>query len=166
MEMGPKNVYIGRVVPRSKGTFESPWHNPIKIAEIKKEGYDDNAARQIALQRYEQYILGRPDMLARLPELSGKVLGCWCPSRALSTVMCWLNYFNHYVLGIQQQATQVVPTTQPTQQVVPGAQATSSVIGNIGKMKLQRSIWRHHHLQWLYGRRYENLPYKNILGEV
>jgi hypothetical protein len=30
------------------------------------------------IAKYRAYILGRPDLLALLPTLKGKVLGCWC----------------------------------------------------------------------------------------
>jgi hypothetical protein len=36
------------------------------------------ATREEAVARYEDYLLSRPDLIARLPELRGKVLGCWC----------------------------------------------------------------------------------------
>jgi hypothetical protein len=34
--------------------------------------------REEAVAKYREYILGRPDLLACLCELKGKVLGCWC----------------------------------------------------------------------------------------
>lgn len=55
------DVYIGR---------PSKWGNPYVI------GKDGTRAEVIA--KYREYILGRPDLLAQLPELQGKVLGCWC----------------------------------------------------------------------------------------
>ena len=36
------------------------------------------ATREEAIQKYREYILTRPDLLAKLPELKGKRLGCWC----------------------------------------------------------------------------------------
>jgi hypothetical protein len=31
-----------------------------------------------AVKEYRAYILKKPELLERLPELRGKVLGCWC----------------------------------------------------------------------------------------
>ena len=60
------DVYIGRAVHR--GGWDLPcsdWHNPFP--------------RHVPLERYEKYLREeRPDLMARLPELYGKRLGCWC----------------------------------------------------------------------------------------
>lgn len=61
------DVYIGRangILPQSK------WANPWVI------GKDGTRAEVIA--RYEAWIKTQPDLMAALPELRGKVLGCWC----------------------------------------------------------------------------------------
>jgi len=55
------DVYIGR---------PSKWGNPFFIG---KDG-----SRQAVIDKYEKYILSRPDLLADLHELRGKTLGCWC----------------------------------------------------------------------------------------
>jgi hypothetical protein len=65
-------VYIGDAV-RHTGYRRSPWFNP---AKGRKTDHDR------AVEEYRSYISGRPDLLARLPELRGKVLGCWCYPRA------------------------------------------------------------------------------------
>lgn len=140
---GSKNVYIGRVVPRSKGTFESFWHNPYKIADIKKEGYDENTARNVSIQRYEQYLLSRPDMIARLPELSNKTLGCWChPETCHGDVL--VKFFNHYVLGVPQSLEQPLNLNviQSAEQTVPSGQINTQQVplGNIGKMNYKGSF--------------------------
>jgi len=57
----PYDVYIGR---------PSEWGNPFKI------GPDDD--RVEVVDKYRKWLLGQPELLARLPELKGKVLGCWC----------------------------------------------------------------------------------------
>lgn len=49
---------------------ESPLANPFKI------GRDGSPEEVVA--KYRPYLLGRPDLLALLPALRGKVLGCWC----------------------------------------------------------------------------------------
>jgi hypothetical protein len=63
----PFDVYIGR---KCYGFPQSKWANPYKI------GPDGDRGTVIA--KYEAYLLSRPDLLADLPELAGKVLGCWC----------------------------------------------------------------------------------------
>jgi len=57
------DCYIGR---------GSPWGNPFVI------GVHGNRLEVIA--RYEEWIRGQPALLARLPELAGKVLACHCAS--------------------------------------------------------------------------------------
>jgi hypothetical protein len=57
----PFDVYIGR---------PGIWGNPWVIGQ--------HGTREEVIARYEGYIRARPDLLARLPELRGKVLGCWC----------------------------------------------------------------------------------------
>jgi hypothetical protein len=68
----PDHVYIGRRTPN--GWPDSPWRNPFKI------GRDGTWEEVIA--KYEARIRTRPDLLAALPELRGKVLGCWCAPQA------------------------------------------------------------------------------------
>ena len=63
------DVYIGRE-NNSWRMSESPWHNPYK--------FPDDGTREEVIEKYRQYILSKPDLLARLPELKGKRLGCWC----------------------------------------------------------------------------------------
>lgn len=55
------DVYIGR---------PSIWGNPFRI------GPDGNRAEVIA--KYEAWIKTQPELMARLGELKGKVLGCYC----------------------------------------------------------------------------------------
>ena len=59
------DVYIGR---------PSKWGNPFEI------GKDGTRAEVIA--KYEAWILTQPHLLAALPELQGKILGCWCAPQA------------------------------------------------------------------------------------
>lgn len=46
------------------------WGNPFKMGR--------DGAREEVVRKYEAMILTRPDMLARLPELRGKRLMCYC----------------------------------------------------------------------------------------
>ena len=65
----PHDVYIGRALP-PLGFQASVWANPFKIRP--------GCNREQVLEKYETYLHGSPALLARLPELRGKVLGCWC----------------------------------------------------------------------------------------
>jgi len=61
-------VYIGRA---TRGGYKtSKWHNPYPL---RAEG-----DRATVLAQYRQYLLAQSALLAALPELAGKVLGCWC----------------------------------------------------------------------------------------
>jgi hypothetical protein len=67
------DVYIGRAVPRS--SFKaSIWGNPFVIG---KDG-----TREEVMVKYRRWLLGNPELLKKLPELKGKVLGCWCVPEA------------------------------------------------------------------------------------
>jgi hypothetical protein len=73
----PYDIYIGRTVmfQSSRPTFVgSKWGNPFRVPK----GYDVVADPKNILRRYEEYVRSRPDLMAALPELRGKVLGCWC----------------------------------------------------------------------------------------
>lgn len=59
------DVYIGR---------PSKWGNPF---EIGKDG-----TRKEVIEKYRQYLLNSPELMADLHELKGKVLGCWCSPKA------------------------------------------------------------------------------------
>ena len=61
----PHDVYIGR---------PSKWGNPF---EIGRDG-----TREEVIQKYEQWIRSQPELIAQLPELKGKTLGCWCKPKA------------------------------------------------------------------------------------
>lgn len=55
------DVYIGR---------PSKWGN---IFSIGKDGDRDEV-----IEKYRAWILTQPELMKALPELKGKVLGCWC----------------------------------------------------------------------------------------
>jgi Domain of unknown function (DUF4326) len=65
----PYDVYIGRENGRRR-LKRSDWHNPFKIGP--------DGTREEVLEKYEAYIRSKPDLMARLGELDGKVLACWC----------------------------------------------------------------------------------------
>lgn len=59
------DVYIGR---------PSKWGNPFQI------GVD--GTREEVIEKYRYWLECRPELIAALPELRGKILGCWCAPRA------------------------------------------------------------------------------------
>jgi hypothetical protein len=64
-------VYVGRAMYRGGWRLRaSPLANPFRI------GCDGDRGEVIA--KYRDYLLGHPDLLALLPDLRGKRLGCWC----------------------------------------------------------------------------------------
>lgn len=72
----PFDVYIGR-----PGHFGNPFtHKP--LSDTKAEFQTATVAEAIA--RYAEWVRTQPAVLARLPELRGKILGCWCTPRTLT----------------------------------------------------------------------------------
>jgi hypothetical protein len=70
-------IYIGRRVNMGGWNLpESKWHNPFKRAS------DAPQDKLAAIAQYEQYVRSRPDLMRSLPELEGKILGCWCKSHS------------------------------------------------------------------------------------
>ena len=72
-------VYIGR---RVRDIWpESDWHNPFKE---NKHGDRDQV-----IAAYREHLDHSPALKMRLPELRGKVLGCWChPQPCHGDVLC------------------------------------------------------------------------------
>ena len=68
----PYNVYIGR---------PSKWGNPFShrsgtLAEFRV------STREEAITKYRAWIIQQPRLLEQLPELRGKILGCWCAPKS------------------------------------------------------------------------------------
>lgn len=66
------DVYIGR---------GSKWGNPFS----HKEGTLAEqvvGSRKEAIAKYEEYLLSNQELVDSLPELKGKILGCWCKPKA------------------------------------------------------------------------------------
>ncbi len=59
------DVYIGR---------PSKWGNPFVVGR--------DGSRADVIRKYEDWIHTQPHLLAALPELRGKTLGCWCSPAA------------------------------------------------------------------------------------
>lgn len=68
---GSFDVYIGR---------PSKWGNPFVIGR--------DGTRDEVIEKYAEWIKTQPQLLADLPELRGKVLGCFCaPNRCHGDVL-------------------------------------------------------------------------------
>lgn len=68
-------VYIGRAIHQGGWDLpQSPWANPFVVGRA--------GTRADVIARYEAYVRRRPDLLRRLPELTGQTLGCWCAPEA------------------------------------------------------------------------------------
>lgn len=65
-------IYIGRGA--SQGGWRLPasdWANPFRAQKV--------GGAERAVELYRAWLLtDRPDLLARLPELRGRTLACWC----------------------------------------------------------------------------------------
>lgn len=67
----PNVIYIGRSYYRGGYALEggTPWQNRYSVKKYGRAG---------AIQKYREDLLATHERLARLPELRGKILACWC----------------------------------------------------------------------------------------
>lgn len=70
----PYTVYIGR-------GRDSIWGNPFTFKPGTRAPYVV-ATREAAIEAYRVWLLRQPTLLARVKELRGQVLGCWCKPAA------------------------------------------------------------------------------------
>jgi Domain of unknown function (DUF4326) len=77
-------AYVGRAMHRGG------WHlEGSPLASPYRPGPD--GTRDEVVAKYREYLLGRPDLLALLPDLRGRRLGCWCvPERCHAEVVAEL----------------------------------------------------------------------------
>jgi len=79
----PYDIYIGR---------PSKWGNPFThhtVADTMANYHVET--RDQAVDSYAEWIREQPELLAALPDLRGKVLGCWCkPARCHGDVLAEL----------------------------------------------------------------------------
>jgi Domain of unknown function (DUF4326) len=59
----PYDVYVGR----GRG---SRWGNPFRTPR--------DGTREQVIAKYEHWLVHQPELMAALPQLRGKILGCWC----------------------------------------------------------------------------------------
>ena len=81
------DVYIGRGsgYPGELGATGTPgektskWHNPFRV-DMPNKKQDGN--RHEVIEKYRQWIVTQPDLIASLHELKAKRLGCFCHPKA------------------------------------------------------------------------------------
>jgi len=73
VKFDPCDVYIGRDMPRY-GLRDCGLGNPFKLIH--------GEARGVTLRRYEAWARHNNKVIAWLPKLTGKRLGCWCRPQA------------------------------------------------------------------------------------
>jgi hypothetical protein len=61
----PYDIYIGR---------PSKWGNPFRLGP--------DGPRGVCVEKYAAWVVKQPDLMAALPELKDKTLGCWCSPRS------------------------------------------------------------------------------------
>jgi hypothetical protein len=67
-------VYCGRAMYMGGWRLPaSPWANPFTVKQA--------GSAQRAVDLYVEWLPTQPQLLARVPELRGKPLGCWCAPR-------------------------------------------------------------------------------------
>jgi hypothetical protein len=94
LQSDKNNLYIGRDMSYYvAGSTGSVWQNPFPVAKLNKI-YKTGVVRynlDQSLELYRQHIEQNPDLLNRLGELDGKVLGCWCkPNKCHGDVLAKL----------------------------------------------------------------------------
>ena len=68
----PFDVYIGR---------GSIWGNPYSHKEGTLAEHVVQS-RSEAIKKFEEHLLSNEDLMKKLPELKGKILGCWCKPKS------------------------------------------------------------------------------------
>lgn len=75
------DIYVGR---------GSKWGNP--FSHLKQSSAKWHvSSRDEAIDSYAKWIQTQPELVAALPELKGKILGCWCkPKRCHAEILAKL----------------------------------------------------------------------------
>jgi len=73
------DIYIGRGRDPRTG-ISGIWGNPYSHLE-NSEAEFLVGSRIEAILRYEEWLKKQAHLMAQLPDLHGKVLGCWCPPK-------------------------------------------------------------------------------------
>lgn len=92
----PFDEYIGRAM--GQGIAASIWKNENRVTSDTPLG--------TAVKLFHQDLMASPELLARLPELQGRTLGCWCKSKANPEKEC-----HGDVLATMAEGREWVPPT-------------------------------------------------------
>lgn len=72
------DVYIGRAMSNPFWNLDrSEFANPYPLTR-----YSTANDRIECMRKYRQHVLARGDLMAKIPGMAGKVLGCWCKPKA------------------------------------------------------------------------------------
>lgn len=71
------DIYIGRWHPRFPNEPTYKWGNPYTLKDF---------TRQQAIDKYEELVRSTPALMASLPELEDKRIGCWCVEKPISVI--------------------------------------------------------------------------------
>ena len=87
------DVYIGRRIAMGGWNLpQSKWANPFKLKDFERTseekygkekdgGKGPTAGMKKLLEAYYSYVVSKKELIDSLPELDGKVLGCWCKKK-------------------------------------------------------------------------------------
>jgi hypothetical protein len=74
------DVYIGRRINMGGWNLpQSKWANPFKLKDFE-EKYGKEGMKRLQ-EAYYSYVVSKKELIDSLPELDGKVLGCWCKKK-------------------------------------------------------------------------------------
>ncbi|MBC8737330.1 DUF4326 domain-containing protein [Paraburkholderia sp. UCT31] len=96
------DVYIGRAMPGLPGSI---FANPFRIG---KDGTRDEV-----VEKHRVWLPTQPGIMARLEELRGLRLGCWCKGRKTPSARC---HGDNYVLVLHPEVSPPV-TSAPASQM-------------------------------------------------
>lgn len=80
LEPGAREAFLGKV--RASGAVWISNEGKDVLPEVAAQLPEDDGDRDEVIRKYEQYLASRPELIARLPELLGKTLGCFCAPKA------------------------------------------------------------------------------------
>lgn len=68
------DIYIGR------SGMGSIWSNPFSHLDESRAMFKTKTRKE-AIKKYHKYLLNNVELMSKLPELRGKVLGCHCKNK-------------------------------------------------------------------------------------
>lgn len=98
MHNKPFDLYIGR---------GSIWGNPYTSKPLANTRAEFQASsKEESIRLYRKYLVERVDLVKKIPELKGKVLGCYCkPSACHGDVLVTIAYFIDFIFNTGVEIT-------------------------------------------------------------